>query len=107
MDPTLATGQAPMPAQVNPQAAAQNAMMLQALQQATQNGQTGMGGPPPGAGMAGQQPMAAQPPMPPQQMTTPPVDPSTMTGGLGSMAGMQPPNPIAQALMSPIPGGNQ
>lgn len=99
MDPTLAPGQAPMPAQVDPQAAMQNALMLQALQQQSQNGQTGMGGMPPN-GMASQQPMTP----------AAPVDPSTMTGGLGSnqMPGMAPnPNPIANALMSPIPGGTQ
>jgi hypothetical protein len=104
MDPTLdPNNQQGM--QGNPQAAMQNALMLQALQ--------GGGAQPPaatGAAMGPQQmggpPMPPQAPMPPQ-VPVAPVDPSTMTGGLGGQAGMAQPNPIAQALMSQIPGSNQ
>lgn len=104
MDPTLAPGQMPMPQQAaNPQAAMQNAMMLQALQG---GGAGGGAAPPPQTGAAmGPQQMGGQP-MPMPQMATPPVDPSTMPGGLaGSPQGQ--PNPIAAALMSQIPGGGQ
>lgn len=128
MDPTLpqmpgAQGQMGMPPAI------QNAMMLAAIK----GGATGGGAPPAGAtgaAMGGAQmgpqtagmgqiapQMAPPPPMADPQMATPPVDPSTMAGGLGSQGAMPPlmngmagqqmagqPNPVVNALMSQIPG---
>lgn len=96
----------PMPPQgaapTNPQAA-KNAMMLQAIKAGAMGGASA----PPAAAMMGQAPMS---------QAAPPVNPSSLPGagmpqqqmaGLGqpALAAMQQQNPIASALMSPIPGG--
>lgn len=74
-----------------------NAMMLQAIK-------AGAGG-----GMNPQQMSAmGQPPMSnlAAQGAVPPVDPASMQGGMNMQGmGQVPPNPVANALMSPIPGG--
>ena len=92
MDPTQS-----MPSGGAPAMTPENMMMLQALQQHAMQQQQMQGQQSPmGGGLAQQNvPFAASP----QNM---PVDPASMTGGLGSQAG--PVNPVAQALMSPIPG---
>jgi hypothetical protein len=116
MDPTLAMpGQMQAAANTDPNVALQNALMLQAIK----GGASGGGAPPAGATSAAMGPppagMMAPPPMQP-------VDPASMTGGLGAqpsasgpspammaqmqaMASQPQANPVASALMSPIPGG--
>jgi hypothetical protein len=94
--------------QPDPNAELQNALMLQAIK----------GGAMGGAQAPAAATSAAMGP-PPTGMPSPmasPVDPSTMQGGMGmqnqmaampqmNQAMMQQQNPVASALMSPIPGG--
>jgi hypothetical protein len=131
MDPTqmpMMPGQAQAMAGTDPNMAAQNALKNAALLQAIKGGASGGGAPPMGATQnamgAQQMPTAAGMGMPAAgaantmgQTPAPPVNPASMTGGVGStppmgtqmpmmqaMGGQNPPDPVTSALFSSIPG---
>lgn len=118
MDPTQPMpGQMQATANTDPNVAMQNALMLQAIK----GGASAGAAPPAGATSAAMGPPPAGMMSPPPMQ---PVDPASMTGGLGAspqmqnagpspqqiaqmqaMANQPQGNPVASALMSPIPGG--